>query len=223
MRLGLIESFGGPYFFNMIQHAPSPGAAEALAHIAAEEIGHGRMLLECLDPLGVEYRSAAREQYVATAEARKEALKLSDPGLNGPKSWEDVLAVTLLVDPAGILLVGARTMSQYGPLARVSAETLIEERDHAAYWEIWGKEILASDEGRASLQRSVDKVYPGAMGSLGRPEAGNTEFIIEREMGIWTIDPAELQDILREMLEVTLPPLGLRIPDLEPDYRNAFW
>jgi hypothetical protein len=42
-------------------------------------------------------------------------------------------------------------------------------------------------------------------------------------MGIWNVAPTELQRTLREMLEVTLPAVGLRIPDSEPDYSNAFW
>ncbi len=223
LRLGLIECTGGPYFFDMIPYAPSLGAAEALAHIAAEEIGHGRMLLECLEPFGVDYQALAREQFSTGSETRMAAVALADPSVYGARSWEDVLATTMLIDPAGILIVGARVLSNYGPLARAGALTLIEERGHAAYWEDWGQDVLASAEGRAELQRSVDKIYPIAMGSLGRPESINPEFRIEREMGLWNVDPALLQGTLREMLEVTLPAVGLTIPDSDPDYSNAFW
>ncbi len=223
LRLGLIECTGGPYFFDMIPYAPSLRAAEALAHIATEEIGHGRMLLECLEPFGVEYEDLARDQFATGAQARMSAVALADPSVYGARSWEDVLAITMLIDPAGILLVGARVLSNYGPLARVGAATLIEERGHAAYWEVWGKDVFASAEGCAELQRSIDKIYPIAMGSLGRAESINPEFRVEREMGIWRVDPAELQQTLREMLEITLPAVGLQIPDSDPDYSNAFW
>ena len=223
LRSGLIECTGGPYFFDMIPYAPDLRAAEALAHIAAEEIGHGRMLLECLEPFGVDYQDRARDQFSTPTQTRMAAVQLADPSVYGARSWEDVLAITMLIDPAGILIVGARTLSNYGPLARAGAATLIEERGHAAYWEKWGMDVLASAEGRAEVQRSVDKIYPIAMGSLGRPESINPEFRVEREMGIWRDDPAELQRTLREMLECTLPAVGLRIPDSDPDYSNAFW
>ena len=223
LRLGLIECTGGPYFFDMIPYAPNLSAAEALAHIAAEEIGHGRMLLECLEPFGVDYQAMARDQFATGAQTRMAAVSLADPSIYGAKSWADVLAITMLVDPAGILIVGARVLSNYGPLARVGAETLIEERGHASYWEKWGQDALASEEGRAEVQRSVDKIYPIAMGSLGRPASMSSDFRVEREMGIWSVDPAELQRTLLEMLEITLPAIGLRIPDSDPDYSNAFW
>lgn len=223
LRMGLIECTGGPYFFDMLPYAPNLRAAEALAHIATEEIGHGRMLLECLEPFGVDYHALACDQFRTGAETRMAAVALADPNVYGARSWEDVLATTMLIDPAGILIVGARVLSNYGPLARAGAATLIEERDHAAYWEIWGQDVLASAEGRAELQRSVDKIYPIAMGSLGHAESDDREFRIEKEMGIWRVDPADLQQTLREMLELTLPAIGLRIPDSDPDYSNAFW
>jgi 1,2-phenylacetyl-CoA epoxidase catalytic subunit len=222
-RHGLIESTGGPYFFDMIRFAPDPGAAQALAHVAEEELGHGRMLLECLEPFGIDYRALFRAHIGQSAAQRMAEIALAPPEQNGATCWADVLAITMLVDPAGILIVGARLLSNYAPLARVSALTLIEERDHAAYWERWGQDVLQSDAGRAELQRSIEKIYPVALGSLGRTQAESPEFAIERQLGIWSIDPAELQKTLREMLERTLPPFGLRIPDLPPNYANAFW
>jgi hypothetical protein len=83
--------------------------------------------------------------------------------------------------------------------------------------------MLTSDAGRAELQRSIEKIYPVALGSLGRIEAESPEFAIERRLGIWALDPAALQKTLHAMLERTLPPSGLRIPDLPPNYANAFW
>lgn len=222
-RHGLIESTGGPYFFDMIRFAPDPGAAQALAHVAEEELGHGRMLLECLEPFGIDYRAQFRAHIGGSAAQRMAEISLASPEQNGASCWADVLAITMLIDPAGILIVGARVFSNYAPLARVSAMTLIEERDHAAYWERWGQDVLSSAAGRAELQRSIEKIYPVALGSLGRIEAESPEFAIERGMGIWSIDPADLQKTLRGMLERTLPPSGLRIPDLPPNYANAFW
>jgi 1,2-phenylacetyl-CoA epoxidase catalytic subunit len=222
-RHGLIESTGGPYFFEMIHFAPDPGAAEALAHVATEELGHGRMLLECLEPFGIDYRALFRAHIGQGAAERMAEIALAPPEQNSASSWADVLAITMLIDPAGILIVGARVASNYAPLARVSAVTLIEEREHAAYWERWGQELLASAPGRAALQRSIDRIWPVALGSLGRTQAESPEFARERELGIWSIDPADLQRTLREMLERTLPPYGLRIPDGPPNYANAFW
>ena len=222
-RHGLIESTGGPYFFDMIRHAPDPGAAQALAHVAEEELGHGRMLLECLEPFGIDYKALFRAHIGGSAAERIAQIALAPPEQNGAASWTDVLAITMLVDPAGILIVGARVFSNYAPLARVSALTLIEERDHAAYWERWGQDVLRSEPGRAELQRSIERIYPVALGSLGRTQAESPEFAIERALGLWAIDPAELQETLRAMLERTLPPCGLRIPDSPPNYANAFW
>jgi 1,2-phenylacetyl-CoA epoxidase catalytic subunit len=222
-RHGLIESTGGPYFFDMIRFAPEPGAAQALAHVAEEELGHGRMLLECLEPFGIDYKALFRAHIGQGAVQRMAEIALAPPEQNSAACWTDVLAITMLVDPAGILIVGARVFSNYAPLARVSALTLIEERDHAAYWERWGQEVLRSSAGRAELQRSIEKIYPVALGSLGRTQAESPEFARERQLGIWSIDPADLQETLREMLERTLPPFGLRIPDLPPNYANAFW
>jgi ring-1,2-phenylacetyl-CoA epoxidase subunit PaaA len=222
-RHGLIESTGGPYFFDMIRFAPGPRPAEALAHVACEELGHGRMLLECLEPFGVDHRALFHAHIERGAAERMAEIALAPPEDNSAASWPDVLAITMLIDPAGILVVGARVLSNYGPLARASALTLIEERDHAAFWERWGQEVLESAEGRAQLQRSIDRIYPVALGTLGRPEAQSAEFARERRLGLWAVDPAELQRTLRAMLEVTLPPLGLRMPAADPNYANAFW
>jgi 1,2-phenylacetyl-CoA epoxidase catalytic subunit len=222
-RHGLIESTGGPYFFDMVRFAPGPGAAEALAHVAAEELGHGRMLLECLEPFGIDYRALFRAHIGRSAAERMAEVALAPPEANTAASWPDVLAITMLIDPAGILVVGARLLGNYGPLARASALTLIEEREHAAFWEHWGQETLASSEGRERLQRSIDRLYPIALGTLGRPAAESPDFAVEERLGIWAVDPAELQRTLRAMLEVTLPPLGLRIPGSAPNYANAFW
>jgi len=222
-RHGLIESTGGPYFFDMIRFAPDPGAAQALAHVAEEELGHGRMLLECLEPFGIDYKALFRAHIGGSAAQRMAEIALAPPEQNGATCWTDVLAITMLVDPAGILIVGARVFSNYAPLARVSAMTLIEERDHAAYWERWGQDVLQSEAARRQLQRSIEKIYPVALGSLGRTQAESPDFAIERRMGIWSIDPLDLQKTLHAMLERTLPPCGLQIPDLPPNYANAFW
>src|SRR5262249_2644063 len=159
-----------------IRHAPDPGAAQALAHVAEEELGHGRMLLECLEPFGIDYKALFRAHIRGTAAERMAGIALAPPEQNSASCWADVLAITMLIDPAGILIVGARLFSNYAPLARVSAVTLIEERDHAAYWERWGQELLRSAEGRRELQRSIEKIYPIALGSLGRTQAESAEF-----------------------------------------------
>jgi ring-1,2-phenylacetyl-CoA epoxidase subunit PaaA len=222
-RHGLIESTGGPYFFDMIRFAPDPRAAEALAHVATEELGHGRMLLECLEPFGVDHRALFHQHIGRSASERMAEVALAPPEANSAASWTDVLAITMLIDPAGILVVGARVLSNYGPLARASALTLIEEREHAAFWERWGRDVLADPGGRAELQRSIDRIFPIALGTLGRPESDSPDFALERRLGLWSIDPAELQRTLRAMLEITLPPLGLRLPAGAPNYANAFW
>lgn len=222
-RHGLIESTGGPYFFDMIRFAPDPGSAQSLAHVAEEELGHGRMLLECLEPFGIDYKALFRAHIGGNAAQRMAEIALAPPDQNGATCWADVLAITMLIDPAGILIVGARVFSNYAPLARVSAMTLIEERDHAAYWERWGQDVLGSAAGRAELQRSIEKIYPVALGSLGRTKEESPDFVLEQQLGIWSLDPAELQRTLRAMLERTLPPYGLRIPDSPPNYANAFW
>ncbi len=222
LRHGLLESSGGPAFFNLIRYAPHPRVGEALCDIALDEVRHGRMLLECLDPFGVEYRAAFREMVAADYRARMHRVGMST-ARGEPSSWADVLAFTMLIDPAGILIVGMRLLSNYGPLARASARTLLDEEGHAAFWERWGQDHLASAAGRAEVQASVDRFMATSLGTLGRPKAVNANFAREQELGIWKIDPGELQPVLKAMLQRSIEPLGLRVPEVAPDYGAAFW
>ena len=221
---GLLESSGGPAFFNLIRFVPNPRVGEALCDIALDEVRHGRMLLECLDPLGEEYRDAFRNIFTEpSSDARLRQVGMRQ-GRRDPESWADVLAFTMLIDPAGILIVGARLFSNYGPLSRASARTLLDEEGHAAFWEKWGQDLLASPEGRREVQDAVDRILPTALGTLGRPKAVNPEFAREQALGIWRDDPLVLQDALREMLKLSVEPAGLVIrKDTQPNYSVAFW
>ncbi|MBM4406536.1 MAG: hypothetical protein FJ039_10225 [Chloroflexi bacterium] len=222
LRHGLLESSGGPAFFNLIRYAPHPRMGEALCDIALDEVRHGRMLLECLDPLGVDYRQPFRDMVGADYRGRMNRVGMS-ASRGEPSSWADVLAFTMLVDPAGLLIVGMRLTSNYGPLARASARTLLDEEGHAAFWEKWGQDQLAAEAGRREVQASIDRFMAASLGILGRPKAVNANFAHEQKLGLWKTDPAELQQVLKAMLKVSLEPLGLRIPAVEPDYGGAFW
>jgi 1,2-phenylacetyl-CoA epoxidase catalytic subunit len=222
LRHGLLESSGGPSFFKLIQYSPHPRVGEALCDIALDEVRHGRMLLECLDPLGVEYRDAFRNMVSSDYRARMQRVGMST-ARGEPSSWADVMAFTMLIDPAGILIVGMRLMSNYGPLARASARTLLDEEGHAAFWEKWGQDQLATEAGRREVQASVDRFMATSLGTLGRPKAVNPNFAREQELGLWKTDPGELQPVLKAMLKRSIEPYGLRIPEVAPDYGSAFW
>jgi 1,2-phenylacetyl-CoA epoxidase catalytic subunit len=69
----------------------------------------------------------------------------------------------------------------------------------------------------------VDRFMAASLGILGRPKAVNPNFAHEQKLGLWKTDPAELQQALKAILARTIQPLGLRIPDVQPDYGGAFW
>ncbi len=159
---GLMETGGGPAFFHMIPFVPHAQAAEHLCHIAAEELGHGRLNLEPLRDLGLDPDEIFQSRWSMTAEQERKQINLGARPSMGMTGFGDVLGFTMMFDPMGILVVGERVKSNYGPWSRANAQVLREERGHAAFWERWGMDFIQSEEGQRQVQRYIDAMFPQA-------------------------------------------------------------
>ena len=212
-RQGMVELHGAPTFYAMLPYCPGPAAAHAMGKVVWEELHHGKLNLECLAPFGVD----ATPLYRAVMGPQDARLRHQRPRQE-VRSWHDVIAFTMLIDPAGFLVIGHFMETSYAPWARAQARVLREERSHCEYWERWIDDMAEHVEGRARLQESVDRTMPGALGALGRPGAMSKSFARDRALGIRPVDPAVMIDELKEILEPTLGRLGLRLPDCQPNY-----
>ena len=214
-RQGMVEMHGAPTFFKMVKYCPTPQSAHAMGKVVWEELHHGKLNLECVEALGGDTSGMVAK--VLGQEERETQLRHERPR-SEVRSWIDVMAFTLLVDPAGFIVVGHFMETNYAPWARAQARILREERGHCEYWERWIGDLAEHQEGRAKLQEGVDKIMPSALGALGRPASMSKSFASDKAMGIRPVDPAVMVDELLEILEPTVQRLGLKLPKAEPNF-----
>ena len=215
-RQGQTELSGVNTFHRMIPLCPTVQAAHAMGKVVWEELHHGKLNLECLDRLGVDPQPLYRAVLGNAAPERRYTSERQETA-----TWHDVIAFTLLIDPAGFLFVGHTMETNYAPWARAQARILREERSHCEYAHKWFGDIAEHADSRAKLQDSLDRTMPQALGALGRPGRLSKTFARDQALGIRPVDPETQVEELYEILEPTLTKLNLKVPRVEASYHVA--
>ncbi len=141
--------------------APSLEADIAAAAMGLDDLGHSRVLYGCLDDLGADPRSAARESDPASY--------LNVPYLDEPwTDWGQFVAANAVLDSAFSLVLQALAEGNVEVLRARLGKMLQEEHYHFLHGRSWLR------EGRNAIAPAVRRAWREAMEWFG-PEGGELD------------------------------------------------
>lgn len=173
--------------------APSLEADIAAAAMGLDDIGHSRVLLGCLEPLGDDPRPPGRD--------RDPASYLNVAFLDEPwETWDQFVAANAVLDTAFTAMIQACVEGDVEVLRTRLRKMLMEERYHHLHGRSWlregvGEEVLA-------------RAWVEAVEWFGPPD-GEVEDL--RREGALSMGPGRLLALVEERL-------GVRAPGVEVDW-----
>ena len=199
------ELYGAQVFDEpAIQYAPTPYAKWLTCRVAMEEYGHHVRFFELGRKMGI------AEDRMIPGRTDKRPLSIFEHPL---KTWEEFVAIKLLGDLAEILQVEDLLHCTFHPLRSLARMTMPEERFHAQFGIDFGRELVATPDGRRRLQQAVDAVFPIMPAFFGRPGSKNNETY--RRFGIkQNTNEAMRDDYVRRAREAA-GKLGLTLPEVK--------
>jgi len=198
------ELYGGrTYDDPAIAFAPTPYAKWLTCRVAMEEYGHHVRFFELGRQMGIPAEKMLPEK------TAKKPLSVFDFPLT---SWEEFVAIKLVVDLAEILQVEDLLHCTFHPLRNLARMTMPEEKFHAQFGLDFGAELVKTPEGKAKLQEAVNKIFPGVPAFFGRAKSKNNE--IYRKWGIKLRSNEDMAaDYVKRGAEA-IRKLGLQVPDI---------
>ena len=196
------ELYGGRTFDDpAIAFAPTPYAKWLTCRVAMEEYGHHVRFFELGRQMGIPADKMLPEK------TSKKPLSVFDFPLS---SWEEFVAIKLVVDLAEILQVEDLLHCTFHPLRNLARMTMPEEKFHAQFGLDFGAELVKTQAGKSKLQDAVNKIFPGVPAFFGRAKSKNNE--IYRKWGIKLRSNEEMAaDYIRRGGEA-IKKLGLEVP-----------
>jgi|SRR5579885_2238885 len=168
------ELYGGQTFDEpAVAFAPTPYAKWLTCRVAMEEYGHHVRFFELGRQMGIP------DDKMLPDRTEKKPLSIFEYPL---KSWEEFVAIKLVVDLAEILQVEDLLHCTFHPLRNLARMTMPEERFHAQFGLDFGAELVKTADGKAKLQDAVNRIFPVVPSFFGRPKSKNNEMY--RKWGI---------------------------------------
>jgi len=198
------ELYGGRAFDEpAVALAPTPYAKWLTCRVAMEEYGHHVRFFELGREMGIP------EERMLPEKTSKKPLSIFEFPL---KSWEEFVAIKLIVDLAEILQVEDLLHCTFHPLRNLARMTMPEERFHAQFGLDFGAELVKTAEGKAGLQAAVDDIFPQVPSFFGRAKSKNNEMY--RKWGIKLRTNEEMAaDYIKRGAEA-IRKLGLSVPEV---------
>ena len=173
--------------------APSLEADIAAAAMGLDDIGHSRVLLGCLEPLGDDPRGPERESDAAAY--------LNLPYFDDPwTSWPQFVAANAVLDTAFSVMIQAMVEGSVEVLQTRLRKMLMEERYHFLHGRSWLRAGVPDEP--------LEEVWREAIEWFGPPDGDVAK--LNRE-GKLAAGPAQLLARLEERLET-------RAPNWEPEW-----
>jgi ring-1,2-phenylacetyl-CoA epoxidase subunit PaaA len=196
------ELYGGRTFDEpAVAFAPTPYAKWLTCRVAMEEYGHHVRFFELGREMGIPADKMLPEK------TTKKPLSIFEFPL---KSWEEFVAIKLVVDLAEILQVEDLLHCTFHPLRNLARMTMPEERFHAQFGLDFGAELVKTADGKAKLQAAVDDIFPQVPSFFGRAKSKNNEMY--RKWGIKLRTNEEMAaDYIKRGAEA-IQKLGLSVP-----------
>ncbi len=185
-----------------IQFAPTPNDKWLTCRIAMEEYGHHVKFDRLAQDLNVD---------PALLDMDKRHNSMFDQHL---QDWNEFIVFKAICDMAEIIQVEDLSECTYLPLRECALKTMPEELFHAGFGRSRLKELVKTEEGRASAQESVDKIYPHILPFFGNPVSRNNE--IYRKWGLKKRTNLEMrEEYKRRVKKLIEGEMGLLVPDLD--------
>ncbi len=196
------ELYGGRMFDEpAVAFAPTPYAKWLTCRVAMEEYGHHVRFFELGREMGIP------DEKMLPEKTTKKPLSIFEFPLT---SWEEFVAIKLVVDLAEILQVEDLLRCTFHPLRNLARMTMPEERFHAQFGLDFGAELVKTPDGKARLQAAVDGIFPQVPAFFGRAKSANNEMY--RKWGIKLRTNEEMAaDYIRRGGEA-IRKLGLTVP-----------
>ncbi len=198
------ELYGGRTFDEpAVAYAPTPYAKWLTCRVAMEEYGHHVRFFELGREMGI------AEERMLPEKTSKKPLSIFEYPLT---SWEEFVAIKLVVDLAEILQVEDLLHCTFHPLRNLARMTMPEERFHAQFGLDFGAELVKTPEGKAKLQAAVDKILPQVPFFFGSSKSKNNEIYRKWGIKLRTNDDMRADYVKRakeavEKIGLTMPPM----------------
>jgi ring-1,2-phenylacetyl-CoA epoxidase subunit PaaA len=180
-----------------LRFAPHGRAMEIEAEIVRQEVGHGQIVADLLEGLGVDpNQSMPIKQYAFH-------IPLED--------WVDLAWFHALIDRVGLYVGIEWTGSPYEPLAMVSPQLEADEEFHTKAGFLHLNEICATPQGKAAVQERLKKWWPAALDMFGRSSSVNSPVYVKWGIKMHTNEQLRQQYIAGAVPEIVK--LGLEVPD----------
>ena len=180
-----------------LRFAPHGRAMEIEAEIVRQEVGHGQIVADLLEGLGIDpCQDMPIKQYAFH-------IPLED--------WIDLAWFHALIDRVGLYVGIEWTGSPYEPLALVSAQLEADEAFHTKAGFLHLKEICATPEGKVAVQERLKKWWPAALDMFGRSTSVNSPLYVK-----WGIKMHTNEELRQRYIADAVPEiekLGLDVPD----------
>ena len=204
------SELGGPHLYveSWILNAPTAEDQMMLAKTAAEEIDHHRKFVKALAELNVDVSGLIRN--------RREARMLEifrDPLV----TWADMGCFGTFIDRVGGYHLEDFGSCSYLPVARIIPQILKEEQQHIAHGIRILDSLCQTPEGKAEVQKSLDRMYPRCLDMFGVTGSKRSEQYMEWGIKKRTNQQARTQYIAEA--KKIIDKFGLKEPDPLKDRR----
>lgn len=187
--------------------APTPYAKWLTCRIVMEEYGHHYRFFELGREMGIP------EDRMLPEKTEKSPLSIMNFEM---QTWEEFCVIKMLGDLAEILQVEDLVQCSFHPVRRLARMTMPEEHFHAEFGENFCTDICQTDEGKALVQRHIDRIFPMVPPFFGR--TGSRNNALYRRWGIkMRTNEAMREDYVRRAREVVEGKLGLALPAFDTD------
>jgi ring-1,2-phenylacetyl-CoA epoxidase subunit PaaA len=157
------ELYGADCFEVSILRAPTPEFKMRMARTVMEEYGHHLRYRKLMEELGLDWQEYAQ---------RKGHLTTFDTPL---ESWSDQAVFLAIVDRAAAHQFRHFVQCGYEPFRQAAQDTLKEEYGHVGLGMDAVKDLLATPEGRAQVEKGLRKWLPVGLQSFGAERSPKNE------------------------------------------------
>ena len=154
------SELGGPHLYveSWILNAPTAEDQMMLAKTAAEEIDHHRKFVKALSELNVDVSEQIKHR------RQDRMLEIFRDPL---ETWADMGCFGTFIDRVGGYHLEDFGDCSYLPVSRIIPQILKEEQQHIAHGIRILDNLCKTEEGKAQVQKSLDKMYPRCLDMFG--------------------------------------------------------
>lgn len=204
------SELGGPHLYveSWILNAPTAEDQMMLAKTAAEEIDHHRKFVKVLAELNVDVSGLIR---------RRRQERMLEIFRDPLETWADMGCFGTFIDRVGGYHLEDFSECSYLPVSRIIPQILKEEKQHIAHGIRILDSLCQTPEGKAQVQKSLDRMYPRCLDMFGVTGSKRSEQYLH--WGIKKRTNQQSRTQYREEAKKIIDQLGLKEPDPLKDRR----